>query len=400
MEKSPKSLLSDNSLRPRPFILPVIIIAQFACTSVWFAGNSVVDELAVRTGFGPELVGYILSSVQFGFITGTLVFALLTIADRFSPSRVFLVCAILAAGCNLVPLSESLSKTALLAARFGTGFSLAGIYPVGMKIAADYFETGLGKALGWLVGALVLGTAFPYLISGTDWGADADLVFKSTSFLALAGGFLLWAMVPDGPFRKKAKRLRLGAAPALFNIAGLRRAAFGYFGHMWELYAFWAFVPFALQTFNDLNGTEISVPFWAFAVIALGGLSCILGGYLSLKFGSKKVAFCSLMASGLLCLASPLLFFLSPPLFLSVFACWGMAVTADSPQFSSLVAANAPAELKGTALTLVNCIGFGISILSIELLSFLVGDVDSVYVFLPLAIGPLFGLVSLRRQRT
>jgi MFS family permease len=150
-------------LKPKKHILPVIILSQFACTTLWFAGNAVVDDLAVKTGFGNELVGFILSFVQFGFIIGTLTFALLMIADRFPPSRVFLVCAVLAALCNIALLSHSSSKVLLLAARFGTGFFRAGIYPVGMKIAADYYEHGLGKALGYLVGALVFGKSFPYL---------------------------------------------------------------------------------------------------------------------------------------------------------------------------------------------------------------------------------------------
>lgn len=383
-------------MKIRPHILPVIILAQFACTSVWFAGNSVVDELALRTGFGYELAGYILSFVQFGFITGTLLFALLTIVDRFSPSRVFLVCALMASLCNLVLLKTDISRTLLLSVRFGTGFFLAGIYPVGMKIAADYYEKGLGKALGYLVGALVFGKAFPYLIKGLEQGDHFDSVITITSAVCVGGGILLWILVPDGPFRKSGKKLRLNSGPALFKIAGFRKAAFGYFGHMWELYAFWAFVPFALTTFNDYGGHDIHVSLWASLVIAVGGISCILGGHLSLTIGSRKIAATSLAMSGILCLASPFLFRLSPALFLVALVFWGMAVTADSPQFSSIVAANVPAELKGSALTLVNCIGFAISILSIELLSSLSVIVDPTYLFLVLAIGPLLGLLALR----
>ncbi|MGB7392756.1 MAG: MFS transporter [Pricia sp.] len=387
-------------MKSRPYILPVIILAQFACTSVWFAGNSVVDELTLRTGFGTELIGYILSSVQFGFITGTLTFALLMVADRFSPSRVFLICSFLAALCNLVLLDASLSKTSLLLARFGTGFFLAGIYPVGMKIAADYYEKGLGKALGFLVGALVFGKAFPYLIKSFDFGRDLDMVVKITSTLCTAGGLLLWSLVPDGPFIKPSKRLKLRAGPALFRIDGFRKAAFGYFGHMWELDAFWAFIPFALQSFNALEENEVRVSLWSSVIIALGGLSCILGGYLSERHGSKKVAMVALLLSGLVCLISPLLFQLTPLFFLTAFCLWGMAVTADSPQFSSLVAAAVPPELKGTALTLVNCIGFAISILSIELLSSLSNKISPSYLFLVLAFGPLLGLLGLLRKPT
>jgi len=385
-------------LKPKPHILTIIILSQFACTSLWFAGNAIIDELTIKTGLGSEIIGYVLSSVQFGFITGTLVFALLMIADRFSPSRVFMVCAILAALCNLVLLSGEISKWILLSARFGTGFFLAGIYPIGMKIAADYYEKGLGKALGFLVGALVFGTALPYLVSGTELGSNPDTVIKTVSVLSVLGGVFLWMLVPNGPYRKPSTKLQLNAGSELFKIAGYRKAAFGYFGHMWELYAFWAFTPLAIQTFNLLNSETLSVPLWTGTVIALGGLSCILGGLLSQKVGSHKVASRALAVSGLLCLLSTLLFQMPTSIFLLGWCLWGMAVTADSPQFSNLVASAIPAELKGTGLTLVNCIGFAISIVSIQLLSYLSENINPKHLFLILAIGPLLGLVSLGKK--
>jgi len=382
-------------LKHKSHILPVIIIAQFACTSPWFAGNTIIDELLVKTGLGTELVGYIISSVQFGFITGTLVFALLMLADRFPPSKVFFICALLAAVCNLYLLSETITKWGLLIARFGTGFFLAGIYPVGMKIAADYYEKGLGKALGFLVGALVLGTAFPFLLNGTDFGKDPKLIIVTTSLLTLLGGFVLLLFVPNGPYRKKSTQLQLSAGFRLFEISNFRRAAFGYFGHMWELYAFWAFTPFAIQSFNILSKDQLSVPLWTGLVITLGSVSCALGGLASERYGSKKVAFSALLLSGICCLVSPLLFQSNEFLFLGGWCLWGMAVTADSPQFSNLVAASAPSEVKGTGLTLVNCIGFAITIGSIQLLSSLTLVLPPHYCFLVLGLGPLVGLWQL-----
>lgn len=382
-------------MRHNIYTLPVIIISQFACTSLWFAGNAIINQLVEKTGLGNEIIGYVLSSVQLGFITGTLVFALLMIADRFSPSRVFMVCALLAAACNLVLLSEEISKWLLLSARFGTGFFLAGIYPVGMKIAADYYEKGLGKALGFLVGALVFGTALPYLVSGTDFGANPATVIKTVSLLSVFGGVLLWILVPNGPFRKPSTKLQLNAGSELFKISGYRKAAFGYFGHMWELYAFWAFTPLAIQTFNLLNSETLAVPIWTGIIIALGGLSCIAGGIIAQKIGSHKVASRALALSGLLCLLSTLLFQMPTSIFLFGWCLWGMAVTADSPQFSNLVATAIPAELKGTGLTLVNCIGFAISIISIQLLAYLSESINPKHLFLILALGPLLGLISL-----
>ncbi|QCX00404.1 MFS transporter [Aggregatimonas sangjinii] len=385
-------------MRTRPHILPIIILSQFACTSLWFSGNAIVEELTAKTGLGTEIIGYVLSSVQFGFISGTLVFALFMIADRFSPSRVFLVCAILAALCNMALLSDELSKWSLLSARFGTGFFLAGIYPVGMKIAADYYEKGLGKALGFLVGALVSGTALPYFLVGTPWGNHPDSVIKTVSTLAVFGGLLLWVFVPNGPFRMRSVKLQLQLGPSLFKIVGFRKAAFGYFGHMWELYAFWAFTPLAIQYHAEMSSENLSVPIWTGIIIALGGLSCILGGIRSQKIGSHKVAFRALLLSGTFCLLSPLLFHLPSYLFLIGWCLWGMAVTADSPQFSSLVAGALPPEVKGTGLTLVNCIGFGLTIVSIQLLTYFSEKIALQYLFLPLLIGPVIGLWHLSKK--
>lgn len=386
------------AVKPKPYILPVIILSQFACTSLWFAGNAIINDLTEQTGLGIEIIGYVLSSVQLGFIVGTLTFALLMIADRFSPSRVFLLSALLAALCNAVLLVENMTVLLLVLTRFGTGFFLAGIYPVGMKIAADYYEKGLGKALGYLVGALVLGTAFPYLINGSQLGTDYTLVILTTSTLTLFGGLLLWVLVPNGPYRKPSTQLQLKAGVSLFKIAGFRSAAFGYFGHMWELYAFWAFTPIALGVFNTTQNENISVPLWTFVIIGLGGISCMLGGYFSQRSGSKKVALVALITSGLFCFLSPLLFQLPVLFFLTVWCIWGMAVTADSPQFSTLVAKAVPTELKGTALTLVNCIGFAISIVSIQLLLVLVEQIPSSTLFLLLGIGPILGVLGLLKN--
>ncbi|MDH7447187.1 MFS transporter [Aquimarina sp. 2201CG14-23] len=384
-------------MKAKFYILPVIIIAQFFCTSLWFAGNAVIDDFASQFNVGFNILGYLLSSVQFGFIVGTLTFALLTLVDRFPPSRVFFVSAILGALCNIVLLIPDITVVNVLTARFGTGFFLAGIYPVGMKIASDYYKDGLGKALGYLVGALVLGTALPHLLKELSWNSDYTVVIQSTSFLACIGGLLIFLLVPNGPYRKPVSKLQLGVITELFGIASFRKAAMGYFGHMWELYAFWGFVPVILKTYVEQHKVGLPISFWSFVIIAIGFFSCILGGYISLKTGSRKVARYSLIVSALFCISSPLLFQLSPVLFLTLLCIWGMVVIADSPQFSTLVAAAAPAELRGTGLTIVNCIGFAITIVSIQLLSYLVSRVDTTFLYVFLSIGPIIGLYTSRK---
>ena len=255
-------------------ILPIIVFSQFCCTSLWFAGNGVMTDLISTFNLSESALGHLTSAVQFGFISGTLVFALLTISDRFSPSKVFFFCALISAIFNLGTILESNSLTSLLILKYVTRFFLAGIYPVGMKIAADYYNKGLGKSLGFLVGALVVGTAFPHLLKGYSFGFSWQYLIVFISFLALAGGLLILLFVPNGPYRRASQKLKLNAWLENFKDQQFRSAAFGYFGHMWELYTFWAFVPVILSFYksNHLEST-LNIPLWSFTIIGIGGLS-------------------------------------------------------------------------------------------------------------------------------
>ena len=383
-------------MNPPKHILPIIVLAQFCCTSLWFAGNGVMADLAETFALPNSALSNLTAFVQFGFICGTLTFALLMIADRFSPSRVFFVSALLGAGFNLLVIWEGNSLWSLLGLRFMTGFFLAGIYPVGMKIAADYFEKGLGRSLGFLVGALVLGTAFPHLIKAFTVGLPWKLVLMITSGLATLGGIAMLALVPDGPFRKPSQRLELAAFFKVFKVPAFRSAAFGYFGHMWELYAFWAFVPVLLAYYGQVQGIEVQVSFWSFLIIGIGSLACVIGGLVHHRFGTKRTASFALTLSGICCLLSPVIFQISVfPVLIGFLLLWGMAVIADSPLFSTLVAQNADPELKGTALTIVNCIGFAITIGSIQLLGWMTTVTTPLFLFVVLAIGPILGLIAL-----
>ena len=385
-----------NSKLSTSTILAVIVFSQFACTSLWFAGNAVVADLQHDFQLPSNALGHITSAVQFGFIAGTLTFALLTIADRFSPSKVFFTCALLGALCNASILVLDGGLFMVVTLRALTGFMLAGIYPVGMKIASDYHEKGLGKALGYLVGALVLGKAFPFLVKSFTVALSWEYVIVATSALAVVGGSMVSVMVPDGPYRKKSTGLDLTAVVKVFRERAFRAAAFGYFGHMWELYAFWAFVPVILEYYKEVHPQlSIDVPVFSFLIIGIGALACVLGGYLSFRWGSARVAFTALLFSFLSCVFSPWLFQLPWIPFLMFVLFWGMAVITDSPQFSTLVAYNAPKKFQGTALTIVNSLGFAITIFSIQLLNTLRVYWDPVYIFVPLAIGPLLGLIPM-----
>jgi MFS family permease len=270
-------------------VLPIIVLSQFCCTLLWFAGNAVMSDLIIAFSLPSDSLSSLTSAVQFGFITGTLIFAFLMIADRFSPSVVFFCCAVLGALCNYFTIFEGNNLIQLLVFRFLTGFFLAGIYPVGMKIASDYYQKGLGKSLGYLVGALVIGTAFPHLlksIQNLDYFQNSQttfswrLVIQLTSLIAVLGGILMLVFVPNRSINRSAKsaqKLKLTAFFQVFKSANFRSAAFGYFGHMWELYTFWAFVPIILLTYSKLHPEiSLNISLLSFLIIGLGSFACVI----------------------------------------------------------------------------------------------------------------------------
>jgi MFS family permease len=372
-------------------ILTVLVLAQFMGTSLWFAGNAAAAELESLLG-ETGLVPWITSAVQLGFIVGTFGYAFFQVADRFSPSKVFLWSAVAAALANLSLLFLPMQFEVLLGGRFLTGVFLGGIYPVGMKIAADYVEDGLGMALGFLVGALVLGTSFPFLLQALDWNLSYPLLFAVPSGLAILAGVLVGFGIPDGPFRKKSTGLNLRLIPRLAQNRNLQGAAGGYFGHMWELYTFWAFLPLLISFLTKNSLSSVSQSTWTFAIIAIGGISCAVGGLISKKVGSARVAMGSLVGSG----ACGLLLLLLPEMplaaILPFLLLWGMLVTADSPQFSTLVAQSVAPEDRGTALTLVNGSGFGLTIVSIQFTQHLAGFLSPNQFIGLLCLGPVVGV--------
>ena len=374
-------------------ILPILVLAQFAGTSLWFAVNAVMPDLQQQMGWPASAVGRLTSALQLGFIVGTLVFALLAIADRFSARRVFLFCAVAGALCTLGALMRIASFSELLLWRAATGFFLAGIYPVGMKIASQWFPEGLGVALGWLVGALVLGSASAHGIRALSVELPWATVMMSVALLAAAGGLILFMAIPEPPsYTAISKKLEWQALATIWTDWRVRASVLGYFGHMWELYTFWVLVPLILAT--QLNGQALSLS--AFGVLGIGSLGCIGGGWLAKRWGSARVATVQLSMSGICCLLAPWL--MSAPLiwFLLWLAIWGITAAGDSPQFSTLTASNAPKHAVGSVLTLTNCMGFALSIVSIELFTSLAQEHQLASLLPWLGRGPLLGVLAMR----
>ncbi len=377
----------------------IIVFSQFCGTSLWFASNAVLPQLQSLYTWQPNAMGHLTSSVQLGFTIGTLLFALSGITDRISPSKIFFFSSLIGAACNALVLFDPASFGLVLISRGLTGFFLAGIYPVGMKIAADWNEQGLGNWLGALLGALVLGTAFPHMLNLIPQFIEPETLIITVSFLAVLGGMLVILLIKDGPFRKPATYFSFSEIRTVFKSRVFRAPAFGYFGHMWELYAFWAFVPWAVHFYFELNSSlDVYPPLPSFLIIGAGAVGCFVGGKLSSRFGSKRIAQIALISSGLCCFLSPWIWSLSPPLFFTIMLFWGFMAAADSPQFSALVAANAPTSVRGSAITITICIGFAISIITIQLLTFMQPVIPGEYLFLLLAPGPAIGVLLLNRN--
>jgi MFS family permease len=388
------------TLNSKNLILAVIVLAQFFCCSSWFAVNAIIEEIQVLLEASPSFLADATTAVQLGFIVGTLVYAITSLADRYSPSKVFFLSALMVSIFNTLVLVTEIGTIGVLTCRFVVGFFLAGIYPVGMKIASDHFKEGLGISLGYLVGALVLGTALPHFINAMDWGIGWQTVVYSTSALTLTGGLAILLWVPDGPYHKKALNFQFGQIKTIFKNQPFNQAAMGYFGHMWELYALWAFVPVFIQAYQgNLTSKTIDVSFITFGVIGIGALACILGGYLAHRIGARKSARLFLFLSAICCLLSPIIYNQASLFsFILFLLFWGMVVIADSPLFSTLVAQNAPPQSKGTALTIVTCIGFALTIVSIQLLNYLLPHLGVQYLFLVLSIGPIWGVYKLVKK--
>ena len=368
-----------------------VCVGVLFCTSVWFSGTAAQPALSAAWGLSASAEAALTTAVQLGFIAGTLVFALTNLADRFDARDVLLTSALVAAASNAA-FAFSSGLAGALTARALTGVAMAGVYPVGMKIVAGWSREGLGWRLGVMVGALTLGTALPFLLRAAGARFDWRLPVLASSALCLVGGLLVRFVAALGPHGGGRARFDPRMLVKCFAHRPFRLAALGYFGHMWELYAFWASVAgfLAAALAND-PAWAVRVPLLAFFAIAAGTLGCVVGGRWSRSVGERRVALTSLVASGLLAALSGLGFALPPALLVLYVLAWGFFVVMDSAQFSALAATHAPPGYVGTALTVQNGLGFALTIGSIQLVAWLAATVGWRFAFVVLALGPALG---------
>jgi MFS family permease len=385
----------------KPASILLLVVAVLAAMSLWFTSAAVLPEM-VRAGALPVGRQALLSSsVQAGFVVGALFFAITGVPDRFDPRRVFALSAFGAAIANALLVIVSPASPAAVAARFATGALLAGVYPVGMKIAVGWGVRDRGLLVALLVGALTFGNGVPFLIAAFG-GANWQVTVLAVSVLALLGGGLALA-AGLGPYHAKAPRFEPGAIRIAVTDARVRAAYLGYLGHMWELYAMWAWagaaatVSYAVSM--DAAAADTFGRLTAFAAIAVGAASCMLGGRFADRVGKAEVAIAALAASGMAGLLTAATFGGPPWLTFTLVVVWGAAVIPDSPQFSALVADFAPARYAGSLLSLQTALGFALTIATVQAAPIAAAAFGWPAVLATTALGPAFGIAAMWRLR-
>ena len=386
-------------------MLALIALAELLGMSVWFAANAVAPQLAARWVLTPAETGWLNTVVQLGFVAGTALAALLNLADVVPARAYFSVSAVAAAVANVSLLAAPGYRTALVC-RALTGVCLAGVYPPAMKMAATWFRTRRGLAIGVVVGALTIGKALPFLIHALP-GAGVAQVVVAASGMALVAAALVGALYADGPAPFPRRPFDLALVGTVLRDADYRRALGGYSGHMLELYACWIWVPSflaasALARAGSAGGPAASTSWIAllsFVVLAAGALGSVLGGELADRVGYVRLVVYAMAVSGACALLTPFVFGRSPLLLVPLLLVWSIAVIADSAQFSTLVTRVVAPHAIGTALTLQTSIGFLLTSITVQLVPVVAGRFGWQYAFPVLALGPALGIAAIRRLR-
>ena len=371
-------------------LLGIVVVLTM---TTWFSASAVIPQLRAEWDLSDAQAAWLTVAVQLGFVAGALVSSIFNLSDVISPMRLLSIGATGAATANVLIVGADGTAEAI-ALRAATGFFLAGVYPSALKQAATWFRRSRGSALGVLVGAVTVGSATPHLVNGLG-GLDADLVLLVTSGLTLLGGAFGF-LVSEGPYPFPRAVFDPRQAGLVFANRGVRLASLGYFGHMWELYAMWAwFLLFFRSVSNDPEGS--APPLATFAVIGVGGLGCVVGGVLGDRWGKTQTTSLMMGISATCCVLIGIVSTGPIALVLLVALVWGFSVVADSAQFSALVSELANQAYVGTAITLQLAVGFTLTVATIWLVPIWEEAFGWRWAFLFLAPGPIMGTIAMLR---
>src|SRR3954454_4323232 len=366
--------------------------------SLWFTGTAVLPQLSLLWASGIAVTSWLTIAVQLGFVAGALVISIFNLSDIFRLTRVFIVCALLAAADNaaFVYVAERHAIGAAIFLRMLTGAFLAGTYPTGMKILAGWFRERRGLALGIMVGALAVGAASPHAVNAFG-GMRWQSVVLASSWMAVAAALIAALAVREGPYAAPQPAFDFRKIGDTFRNRKLRLANFGYLGHMWELYSMWGWIAVMLGAARETRHSELEAA--AFAVIGSGAVGCVWAGAVSDGAGAtvqqrSRVTIISMAVSGACCLLAAI-FFNHFYALLVIALIWGLAIVADSAQFSAIVSEVSDPNYVGTALTMQTALGFLLTAFSIRAIAWIGTTYGWRWAVLTMGIGPLFGIVSM-----